>query len=172
MVFVESHHRCRHTRHGPDALVRAIRDEDSEAHGLYTSARLGGLFDEEDETNENQRRHTRRRRAQTTRQAYCMRLPGSEEKLSHGEPTWFVRKKVFVMFANNHHNDGHIAVWLPALPGMQASLIASFPKTFFRPPYVGVKGWVGIELARVSDDELVQHIHEAWKLIAPKSLTS
>ena len=100
----------------------------------------------------------------------CMGLPGSEEKLSHGEPTWFVRKKVFVMFANNHHNDGHVAVWLPVLPGMQSSLIASFPKTFFRPPYVGVKGWVGIELARVSDDELLQHIHEAWTMIAPKSL--
>jgi hypothetical protein len=29
-------------------------------------------------------------------------MPGSEEKLSHGEPTWFVGKKVFVMFASNH----------------------------------------------------------------------
>jgi hypothetical protein len=100
----------------------------------------------------------------------CMSLPGSEEKLSHGEPTWFVRKKVFVMFANNHHNDGHIAVWLPVLPGMQPSLIAQSPKTFFRPPYVGVKGWVGIELARISDDELAVHIRQAWTLIAPKSL--
>jgi hypothetical protein len=102
----------------------------------------------------------------------CMSMPGSEEKLSHGEPTWFVRKKVFVMFANNHHNDGHVAVWLPTPPGMQSSLIARFPETFFRPPYVGVKGWVGIELDQVSDHELAQHIHEAWKMIAPKSLVS
>src|SRR5271163_1354181 len=100
----------------------------------------------------------------------CMSMPGSEEKLSHGEPTWFVRKKVFVMFANNHHNDGHIAVWLPTPQGMQPILIASFPKTFFRPPYVGIKGWVGIELDHVSDDDLALHIHEAWKMIAPKSL--
>jgi hypothetical protein len=100
----------------------------------------------------------------------CVSMPGSEEKLSHGEPPWFVRKKVFVMIANNHHNDGHVAVWLPTLPGMQPSLIARFPKTFFRPPYVGVKG--GIELDHVSDDELALHIHEAWKLIAPKSLAS
>ena len=49
----------------------------------------------------------------------CAAMPESIEKLSHGEPTFFVRKKVFVMFANNHHNDGHIAVWIPALPGDQ-----------------------------------------------------
>jgi hypothetical protein len=37
----------------------------------------------------------------------CMELPETMEKLSHGEPTFFVRKKVFVMCSNNHHNDGH-----------------------------------------------------------------
>jgi hypothetical protein len=36
-------------------------------------------------------------------------MPESVERLWHGEPTFFVRKKVFVMFANNH-NDGHIAM--------------------------------------------------------------
>ena len=56
----------------------------------------------------------------------CMSLPGCEEKLSHGEPTWFVRKRVFVMFANNHHNDGHVAGWLPVPPGLQESLVADF----------------------------------------------
>jgi hypothetical protein len=100
----------------------------------------------------------------------CMKMPGCEEKLSHGEPTWFVRKRVFVMFANNHHNDGHVAVWLPALPGLQQNLIATSPNTFFRPPYVGVKGWVGVELDRVDDEELTSHILAAWKMVAPKSL--
>ena len=101
----------------------------------------------------------------------CNGLPGCEEKLSHGEPTWFVRKRVFVMFANNHHDDGHIAIWMPAPPGMQENLIALSPRTFFRPPYVGVKGWVGVELDHVGDEELAAHILEAWKLIAPKNLT-
>jgi hypothetical protein len=41
----------------------------------------------------------------------CLGMPGATEKLSHGEPTFFVNKKVFAMFSNNHHNDGHIAVW-------------------------------------------------------------
>jgi hypothetical protein len=100
----------------------------------------------------------------------CAAMPECTEKLSHGEPTFFVRKKVFAMFDNNHHDDGHIAVWIPAPPGLQGMLIQSSPKTFFRPPYVGVRGWVGIELDCISDEELAAHIHEAWLLIAPKKL--
>src|SRR5262249_2626810 len=77
----------------------------------------------------------------------CTTFPDTTEKLSHGEPTFFVRKKVFAMFANNHHNDGHIAVWLPAPAGVQSMLIEGSPEKFFRPPYVGVRGWIGVELA-------------------------
>jgi hypothetical protein len=100
----------------------------------------------------------------------CGAMPETTEKLSHGEPTFFVRKKVFTMFANNHHSDGHIAVWIPAPPGVQAMLIHQSPETYYRPPYVGVRGWVGIELARIGDEELAAHIHEAWRLVAPKTL--
>ena len=67
----------------------------------------------------------------------CSALPETTEKLSHGEPTFFVRKKVYTMFANNHHNDGHVAVWIPAQPGMQEPLIDTAPKTFSRLPYCG-----------------------------------
>ena len=98
----------------------------------------------------------------------CAALPETTEKLSHGEPTFFVGKKVYAMFADNHHNDGHIAVWIPAPEGFQTDLIHSAPAKFFKPPYVGVRGWVGIELAHVSDGELASHILEAWRLIAPK----
>ena len=69
------------------------------------------------------------------------------------------------MFANNHHGDGHIAVWIPAPPGAQATLIQTWPKTFFYPPYFGVKGWVGIELAAIDDNDLGAHLTEAWQLI-------
>jgi len=98
-----------------------------------------------------------------------MALPEVSEKLSHGAPTWFVRERVFAMFANNHHNDGHIALWIPAAPGMQGMLIQNWPRKYFRPPYVGPSGWVGVELAEVSDEELESHIHDAWKLIVEKS---
>lgn len=95
----------------------------------------------------------------------CLAFPGAMEKLSHGEPTFFVKKKVFAMISNHHHNDGHVAVWIPAAPGEQEALIASAPEIYYRPPYVGVKGWVGIELSRVGEDELGAHLSEAWRLI-------
>jgi hypothetical protein len=102
----------------------------------------------------------------------CSALPETTERLSHGEPTFFVKNKVFVMFANNHHNDGHIAIWLPVPSGFQTALIEASPKTFFKPPYVGVRGWVGIELDRISDQDLTFHIQVAWELTAPKRLVS
>ena len=100
----------------------------------------------------------------------CLALPETSERLSHGEPTFFVHNKVFVMFANNHHNDGHIAVWLPVPPGVQSSLIETAPEIYFRPPYVGGRGWIGIELPRISDEDLSFYIQVAWELIAPKRL--
>jgi hypothetical protein len=99
----------------------------------------------------------------------CLALPGVTEKLSHGEPTFFV-KKVFAMCSNNHHHDGHVAVVIPAAIGIQEMLISTSPKKFYKPPYVGSSGWVGIELTKVSDKELALHITEAWRLIAPKKL--
>jgi hypothetical protein len=99
----------------------------------------------------------------------CVTMPECAEKLSHGAPTFF-GPKVFAMFVDNHHNDGHIAVWIPVKPGMQPLLIEEAPETYFRPPYVGVKGWVGVELARIGDEELEAQIRNAWKLVAPKRL--
>ncbi len=98
----------------------------------------------------------------------CGAMPECTEKLSHGEPTFFVRKKVFAMFANNHHDDGHIAVWIPAPPGVQAMLINTSPETYYKPPYVGVRGWIGVELDRIGDDDLAGHIREAWRMVTPK----
>src|SRR4030095_13135427 len=98
----------------------------------------------------------------------CATLPDSTEKLSHGEPTFFVGKKVYAMFANNHHNDGHVAVWIPVEPGYQATLLKTSADKYFYPPYVGVKGWIGVELERIADDELAMHLLDAWRLIAPK----
>jgi hypothetical protein len=100
----------------------------------------------------------------------CAALPETTERLSHGEPTFFVRKKVYASFSNNHHNDGHIAVVIPAAIGIQAMLVETSPEKFYKPPYVGVRGWVGIELDRVSDVELNFHIRQAWRLVAPTKL--
>jgi len=100
--------------------------------------------------------------------AICLAYAGAIEKISHGEPTFFTPKRVFAMISNNHHGDGHVAVWLAAAPGVQAELIAERPDAFYSPPYVGKGGWVGVELAQVSDDELGGLIHESYRLIAAK----
>lgn len=71
-------------------------------------------------------------------------LPEVTEKVRHGEPTWFV-KKVFVTLADHHHDD-RLAFWCAAPPGVQEELVAAGPERFFRPPYVGGRGWLGVWL--------------------------
>ena len=109
------------------------------------------------------------RQAQLARvRRLCATLPGVAEKLSHGAPSFFVQKDkgVFVMFVDNHHEDGRLAVWLPVPEGLQPLLIDEAPETYFRPPYVGASGWVGILLEPVRDDALEVHLREAWQLVA------
>src|ERR1044072_9472344 len=84
----------------------------------------------------------------------CLSLPGAWVKISHGERTWFVGKKVFAMFYNDHHHDGHVAVAVPAAIGIQEMLIKKSPKKFYSPPYVGCRGWIMIEVTRASEQEL------------------
>ena len=77
----------------------------------------------------------------------CMKLPEANERISHGEPTWFAGKgKVFAMIDGHHHQSPHLSVWLPQPLGAQEALIDADPERFFRPPYVGVSGWVGMVL--------------------------
>jgi uncharacterized protein YdhG (YjbR/CyaY superfamily) len=95
-------------------------------------------------------------------------LPSVAEKLSHGTPTFFVEqdKGVFAMFADNHHQDGHLAVWVPVREGLQPLLIEDAPAVYYKPPYVGTSGWVGINLAQIKDDALREHLREAWAIVA------
>lgn len=97
-------------------------------------------------------------------------FPETAERLSHGEPTFFAGKRVFAMCSSNHHQDGHTAVLVPAPPGMQELLLRTSPAVYYRPPYVGGNGWIGIELDRISDKDLEGHIHDAWRMVAPKKL--
>jgi hypothetical protein len=103
--------------------------------------------------------------------AHCLALPETGEKLSHGEPTWFVRKRVFVMAANDHHGDGRIAIWVPAPEGAQAGLVAAAPEHYFVPPYVGHRGWIGVRLdTGLEWDAVAGAIEEAYVQVAPAKL--
>jgi predicted DNA-binding protein (MmcQ/YjbR family) len=101
----------------------------------------------------------------------CLSFPESTERLSHGEPTWFVRdKKVFVTSADHHHDD-RLGFWCAAPPGAQEELLATAPERFFRPPYVGHRGWLGVYLdVPVDWDEIAVLVEDAYRIIAPTSL--
>jgi hypothetical protein len=104
--------------------------------------------------------------------ALCTALPEVTEKVSHGEPTWFVRKS-FVMFADHHHDD-RLAFWCAAPPGAQEELVATDPKRFFRPPYVGGRGWLGVylDVPDVDWTEIEEIVTDAYRQVAPKRLVA
>ena len=106
--------------------------------------------------------------------ALCLALPEVTERLSHGEPTWFIRdKKTFVMFANQHHDD-RIGFWCAAPEGAQQELMTTDPEHFFRPPYVGHRGWLGVylDVDDVDWDHLAELVRDAYRQVAPKSLAA
>ncbi|HEX4445520.1 MAG TPA: MmcQ/YjbR family DNA-binding protein, partial [Polyangiaceae bacterium] len=104
----------------------------------------------------------------------CLGFPGAEEKLSHGAPSFHVKGKMFVTFVDDHHGDGLLAVWCKAERAEQQRLVASAPERFFVPPYVGVRGWVGVRLDHPQTDwiGLALIVEEGWISIAPKRLAS
>jgi hypothetical protein len=104
--------------------------------------------------------------------AACLALPETTERLSHGAPSFFVRdRSTFVMFHDDHHGDGRLAVWCAAHDGVQALLVEQEPDRFFRPPYVGHRGWLGVRLDVDPDgDELAVIIEDAYRRIAPPAL--
>jgi hypothetical protein len=101
----------------------------------------------------------------------CLAMPEATERLSHGEPTWFVRdKKVFVSYADHHHND-RLGFWCAAPEGVQAMLVEAEPDLFFRPPYVGHRGWLGVYLdVDVDWERIAEIVEDAYRMIAPKRL--
>jgi hypothetical protein len=103
----------------------------------------------------------------------CLALPETEEVEAWGAPTFRVRGKLFAMYADagNHHGDGRASVWCKAGPGNQELMVRASPERFFVPPYVGVRGWVGVYLDAGTDwDELRELLRDGWRLIAPKRL--
>ena len=102
----------------------------------------------------------------------CLSLPEGTEQVAWGEPTWRVRKRLFAMYANNHHRDGRVALWCNAPLGVREHLVAADPDAYFVPPYVGVKGWIGIVLDRVDDAALRELVVESYAMVAPKKLVA
>ena len=102
----------------------------------------------------------------------CTALPEVTERLSHGAPTWFIRgKKTFATFWDDHHGDGHVGLVCAAPAGVQEELVATEPERFYRPAYVGHRGWIGVDLGVDPDwDEVAGICADAYRTVAPKSL--
>ena len=103
--------------------------------------------------------------------ALCLALPETVERLSHGEPTWFIGgRKSFVMSADRHHDD-RVGFWCAAAPGVQEHLTAADPEHYFRPPYVGHRGWLGVYLdVPVDWAEIGELVSDAYRAVAPARL--
>src|SRR5579859_1944976 len=100
----------------------------------------------------------------------CLTFPAVDEKLSHGAPSFFVRKgKMFLTFVDDHHGDGRIAVWCKSTLAEHKKLVAGDPTRFVVPPYVGVGGWVGVRVDGPDPDwiDLSILVEEGWRAVAP-----
>lgn len=104
----------------------------------------------------------------------ALELPESSERLSHGAPTFFIRAKTsFVMFHDDHHGDGRLAIWCAAPAGVQSLVVEEDPERFFVPAYVGHRGWLGLRLdVEVDPDEVAQVVEDAYRTVAPKRLVA
>jgi hypothetical protein len=104
----------------------------------------------------------------------CLALPEVTERLSHGEPTWFIRgRKTFVMFAGRHHDD-RVAFWCAAPALERDALVEQWAARFFVPPYVGGRGWLGVylDIADVDWVEIDEIVREAFRTVAPPKLAA
>lgn len=103
--------------------------------------------------------------------AICLALPEVTEKVSHGSPAFFVGKQFVMLWAGGHHDHDFPHLWCAAPEGVQQELVAESPDRFFRPPYVGHRGWIGVRLdGDVEWAEVEECVREAYRTVAPKRL--
>jgi hypothetical protein len=101
----------------------------------------------------------------------ALKLPETEERLSHGQPTFFVAGKQFAQFRDNHHGDGKTVVCV-RISGLdeQAMLLEADPDIYSKPAYL--PSWISINLAGedADFDHVADRIAASWELAAPRRL--
>src|SRR5438270_11730707 len=152
---------CRSASSGSAWFLRASRSSSSEISGVDATTTRARILRVEE-----------RERTLERIRAICLGLPETTERPSHGAPTFFVRdKRAFLMVLTDHHGDGRFAIWCAAAAGMQELLVDADPEKYFRPPYVGHRGWLGVRLDRGLDwDELAGLAEDAYAEVAPARL--
>ncbi|HET6811591.1 MAG TPA: MmcQ/YjbR family DNA-binding protein [Acidimicrobiales bacterium] len=103
----------------------------------------------------------------------CTALPEVTERLSHGSPAFFVGKQFVMLWERGHHDHDFPHLWCAAPPGAQADLVKADPQRFFRPPYVGSRGWLGVRLdGKVDWAEVTALCEDAYRTVAPRRLVA
>jgi len=116
-------------------------------------------------------------RAEVTR--ICLALPEATTRLSHGADAFQAGgKKMFAYFVDNHHGSGITAVLVKTTgPDEQEMLIESDPALYYRPPYIGGWGWVGVRVdpdgwdgGKPDWEHVAERIRHSYRLTAPRRL--
>lgn len=103
----------------------------------------------------------------------CLALPGVTERVSHGSPAFFAGKQFVMFWPDGHHDHDFPHLWCAAPPGAQDDMVSSEPDRFFRPPYVGGRGWIGVRLdGEIDWQELAAICEEAFRTVAPRKLVA
>lgn len=103
--------------------------------------------------------------------AFCLQLPEATERSSHGSPAFFAGRQFVMLWADGHHEHTFPHLWCAAAAGVQEELVAAWPDRFFRPPYVGHRGWVGVRLdGDVDWQEVSELCEDAYRVVAPARL--
>jgi hypothetical protein len=103
----------------------------------------------------------------------CLALPGVTERLSHGSPAFYAGKQFVMLWPDGHHDHAFPHLWCAAPSGAQEAFVATAPERFFRPPYVGARGWLGVRLdAGLDRAELEVICEDAFRTVAPKKLVA
>jgi hypothetical protein len=91
--------------------------------------------------------------------------------VSRGHRAWFRRGSEGT--ESSRWPAGRPGLWCKAPPGAQALLLEADPARFFRPPYVGHKGWIGVWLDSEPDwQEIGFLVRRSFAMTAPKRLAS
>ena len=101
----------------------------------------------------------------------ALKLPDASREAKGDHAIFRVRKKVFAYFLNNHHGDGIVSVCGKTLPGDHKVLVASDPKKFYLPAYIGPRGWVGLRLdcGKIDWEEVEELLKGSYLMTAPKT---
>lgn len=105
--------------------------------------------------------------------AICLGLPEATERTSHGSPAFFVGKQFVMLWPGGHHDHQFPHLWCAAPEGAQGALVAAAGDRYFRPPYVGSRGWIGVRLDGALDWDAVEGLCvDAYRCVAPKRLVA